>query len=225
MSSATGLSRPTVRAGRLEIESAVAPDARSRRAGAGRPRLDASQPGLQAALEALVDAQQIRVSHFPPGTIKWNTIEHRLFCHITRNWRGKALCTFESIVDWIGNTRTEAGLRVKAWLDKRAYPTGAVASTKEMNALSLHRDEFQGDWNDSLHPRMPDGKTFKPSRKSKSNIDQIPDRAREAGETGSISRRDRPCIAKDGFTTDACRESLLYQRSRRPCRAPQKELG
>ncbi|MCC7414167.1 MAG: ISAzo13 family transposase [Gammaproteobacteria bacterium] len=371
VSSATGLSRPTVRAGRLEIESGVAPDARIRRAGAARARLDASQPGLKAALDALVDALtrgdpqsalrwtcnsgaqltaalvkagwrvsstsvgrllhelgyslqsmrktregdshprrnaqfehinaraedclqrnqpvisldtkkkelvgefknagrewqpkgspeaalehdfpqdaegkaipygiydmgrneawvnvgrdhdtpafavasirrwwqamgrraypdaeellitadaggsngyrsrswkhelqkfadetglKIRVSHFPPGTGKRNKIEHRLFCHITRNWRGKALCTFESIVDWIGNTRTEAELRAKARLDKRAYPTGAVVSRKEINALSLHRNEFQGDWNDSLHPRMPDGKTFKPSRKSK----------------------------------------------------------
>jgi len=99
---------------------------------------------------------RIRVSHFPPGTSKWNKIEHRLFCHITRNWRGKALCTFESIVDLIGNTRTEAGLRVKAKLDKRLYPTGALVSKQQMKALSLHRDAFQGDWNYELHPRMCD---------------------------------------------------------------------
>jgi len=371
VSSATGLSRPTVRAGRLEVESGVAPDARIRRAGAGRPRLDASQPGLKAALEAMIDpltrgdpqsalrwtcksraqltaalvksgwrvssttvgrllhelgyslqsmrktregnshpqrnAQfehiktvaedclqrnqpvisvdtkkkelvgefknagrewqpkgspatalvhdfpkdaegkaipygiydmgrneawvnvgrdhdtptfavasirrwwqamgrraypdaeellitadaggsngyrsrswkhelqkfadetglKVRVSHFPPGTSRWNKIEHRLFCHITRNWRGKALCSFESIVDLIGNTRTEAGLRVKAKLDKRTYPTGAVVSNKQMKALSLHRDEFQGDWNYSLHPRVPDPIPREPSRGSR----------------------------------------------------------
>ena len=95
----------------------------------------------------------IRVSHFPPGTSKWNKIEHRLFCHITQNWRGKPLRSFETIVDLIGNTRTATGLRVKARLDKRTYPTGVKITTAEMEALSLHRHEFQGDWNYELHPR------------------------------------------------------------------------
>ena len=71
---------------------------------------------------------RVRVSHFPPGTSKWNKIEHRLFCHITQNWRGKPLRTFETIVDTIGNTRTASGLRVKARLDKRKYPTGVVTT-------------------------------------------------------------------------------------------------
>lgn len=96
---------------------------------------------------------KIRVSHFPPGTSKWNKIEHRLFCHITQNWRGKPLRSFETIVDSIGNTRTARGLRVKAKLDKRLYPTGQSVSKEEMAALSLHRHEFQGDWNYELHPR------------------------------------------------------------------------
>jgi len=95
----------------------------------------------------------IRVSHFPPGTSKWNKIEHRLFCHITQNWRGKPLCSFETVVDLIGNTRTAAGLRVKAKLDKRTYPTGVKITKAEMEALSLHRHAFQGDWNYELHPR------------------------------------------------------------------------
>ena len=64
------------------------------------------------------------VSHFPPGTSKWNKIEHRLFCHITQNWRGRPLRTFETLVELIGHTATEAGLRVKAKLDKRRYQTG-----------------------------------------------------------------------------------------------------
>ena len=68
-------------------------------------------------------------------------------------WRGKPLRTFETIVDFIGNTRTAAGLRVKAKLDKRKYPTGVAISKAEMNALSLHRNEFHGDWNYELHPR------------------------------------------------------------------------
>ena len=95
----------------------------------------------------------IHVSHFPPGTSKWNKIEHRLFCHITQNWRGKPLRTFETIVDLIGSTRTAAGLRVKARLDKRKYPTGEAVTKAEMDALSLHRNEFHGDWNYELRPR------------------------------------------------------------------------
>ena len=77
-------------------------------------------------LQRLADDLRLRihVSHFPPGTSKWNKIEHRLFCHITKNWRGRPLRTFETVVDLIGHTRTAAGLRVKAKLDKRRYPTG-----------------------------------------------------------------------------------------------------
>lgn len=106
-------------------------------------------------LQKLADETKlrIRVSHFPPGTSKWNKIEHRLFCHITQNWRGKPLRTFETIVDLIGNTRTTAGLRVKAKLDKRKYPIGVVTTNAEMAALSLHPDEFRGEWNYELHPR------------------------------------------------------------------------
>ena len=99
---------------------------------------------------------QIRVSHFPPGTSKWTKIEHRLFCHITGNWRGKPLRTFETIVDLIGNTRTAAGLRVKAKLDKRKYPLGVVTTDAEMEALSLHCDEFHGEWNYEIRPRQVD---------------------------------------------------------------------
>ncbi len=96
---------------------------------------------------------RIRVSHFPPGTSKWNKIEHRLFCLITQNWRGKPLRTYETIVDLIGNTRTAAGLRVKAKLDKRKYPTGAAVTKVQMNALALVPDDFHGEWNYELHPR------------------------------------------------------------------------
>jgi hypothetical protein len=96
---------------------------------------------------------RVRVSHFPPGTSKWNKIEHRLFCHITQNWRGRPLRTFETIVDLIGNTRTEAGLRVKANLDLRSYPTGVTVSNTEMNSLALRSDRFHGDWNYALCPR------------------------------------------------------------------------
>ena len=95
----------------------------------------------------------IHVSHFPPGTSKWNKIEHRLFCHITENWRGRPLRTFETVVDLIGHTRTAAGLRVKAKLDQRRYPTGRVVTRAEMRDLALHPHVFHGDWNYELRPR------------------------------------------------------------------------
>jgi hypothetical protein len=96
---------------------------------------------------------RISVSHFPPGTSKWNKIEHRLFCHITQNWRGKPLRTFETIVDLIGNTRTAAGLRVKAKLDSRKYRTGIKITKSQMRDLALQRHEFHGEWNYELQPR------------------------------------------------------------------------
>lgn len=96
---------------------------------------------------------RIQVSHFPPGTSKWNKIEHRLFCHITQNWRGKPLRTFETVVELIGNTRTEAGLRVKAKLDKRSYKKGVGVSKEQMDALALIRNDFCGEWNYELQPR------------------------------------------------------------------------
>ena len=95
----------------------------------------------------------VRVSHFPPGTSKWNKIEHRLFCHITENWRGKPLRTFETLVQLIGHVTTTAGLRVKTKLDKRKYAKGVTISKAQMDELSLHRDQFHGDWNYELRPR------------------------------------------------------------------------
>jgi hypothetical protein len=95
----------------------------------------------------------IHISHFPPGTSKWNKIEHRLFCHITKNWRGKPLRTFETVVELIGSTRTQTGLVVKATLDERTYKKGVAVNKEQMNALQLHRNEFRGEWNYELHPR------------------------------------------------------------------------
>jgi hypothetical protein len=96
---------------------------------------------------------RIRVSHYPPGTSKWNKIEHRLFCHITQNWRGKPLRTFETIVDLIGNTQTTTGLRVEARLDTRAYSTGIEITKAEMRRLALRPHTFRGEWNYELQPR------------------------------------------------------------------------
>src|SRR5207245_4912539 len=77
-------------------------------------------------LQRLADETGLRISvcHFPPGTSKWNTIEHRLFCHITQNWRGRPLVSLEVIVHLIGNTSTQAGLKDRAELDPAPYPTG-----------------------------------------------------------------------------------------------------
>ena len=95
----------------------------------------------------------IQVSHFPPGTSKWNKIEHRLFCHITANWRATPLTTYETIVDRIGNTRTAAGLRVRAKLDDRQYPTGVTVTKAQMNEIALVPDEVHGEWNYKLELR------------------------------------------------------------------------
>lgn len=96
---------------------------------------------------------KIRVCHFPPGTSKWNKIEHRLFCHITENWRGKPLRTFQAVVQLIGNTCTAAGLRVKAMLDNRKYPTGVKIAKETMRDLLLHQHDFHGEWNYELRPK------------------------------------------------------------------------
>jgi transposase len=114
-------------------------------------RSRAWKTGLQRLADDL--RLRIQVSHFPPGTSKWNKIEHRLFCHITENWRGRPLRTFETVVALIGHTRTAAGLRVKAKLDKRLYPTGQVVTRAEMRDLALHPHAFHGDWNYELRPR------------------------------------------------------------------------
>jgi hypothetical protein len=106
-------------------------------------------------LQRLADdlALCIHVSHFPPGTSKWNKIAHRMFCHITKNWRGRPLRTFETLVELIGRTKTATGLRVKAHLDTRRYATGGVVTAAEMRDLALHPDLFHGDWNHELRPR------------------------------------------------------------------------
>ena len=94
----------------------------------------------------------ITVCHFPPGTSKWNKIEHRLFSQITMNWRGRPLTSHETILKLIGATTTATGLTVTATLDTASYPIGIKISDREMAALPITRDEFHGDWNYTLHP-------------------------------------------------------------------------
>ena len=110
--------------------------------GAGRQRL-ADETGLEIA-----------VCHFPPGTSKWNKIEHRLFSAITQDWRGKPLVSHETVVNLIAATTTRTGLRVRSGLDTNAYPKGVKVGDAEMETLHHQKDGFHGEWNYSLLPRQ-----------------------------------------------------------------------
>ncbi len=96
---------------------------------------------------------EIAVCHFPPGTSKWNKIEHRLFSAITQNWRGKPLVSHETVVNLIAATTTRTGLKVRSGLDTGNYPKGVKVGDAEMETLYLQRDAFHGDWNYTLIPR------------------------------------------------------------------------
>jgi len=114
-----------------------------------RPRLWKSE------IQRLADeiGLTIEVCHFPPGTSKWNKIEHRMFCHITKNWRGRPLVSEETVVQLIGATTTSKGLRIKAAMDKRSYPLGIEVSKERMKALNLKEDKFHGNWNYAISPQ------------------------------------------------------------------------
>ncbi|HUY45117.1 MAG TPA: ISAzo13 family transposase [Streptosporangiaceae bacterium] len=109
----------------------------------------------ELAALALETGLEITACHFPPGTSKWNKIEHRLFSHVTMNWRGRPLTSHEIIVQAIAATTTRAGLRVRTELDTATYPARVKISDAQMAALPLHRHEWHGDWNYTLHPRPP----------------------------------------------------------------------
>lgn len=109
---------------------------------------------LQLQLLADETGLIIEVCHYPPGTSKWNKIEHRLFCHITRNWRGVPLETREIVVSSIGNTRTESGLEVHAWLDEKVYQKGIEVAESQLSECIIKRNKFHGDWNYEIHPRQ-----------------------------------------------------------------------
>ena len=94
----------------------------------------------------------IHVSHFPPGTSKWNKIEHRMFCHITQNWRGQPLISHEVIINLIAHTTTKTGLKIRAALDRGHYPTGVAIAADELAAVNLKRADFHGDWNYAIYP-------------------------------------------------------------------------
>jgi len=96
---------------------------------------------------------QLRICHLPPGTSKWNKIEHRLFSFISQNWRGKPLVSHQVIVDLIAATSTKAGLKVRAQIDSNLYPSGLKVSDQQVAALHIERDAFHGEWNYTILPR------------------------------------------------------------------------
>jgi len=115
-----------------------------------------SRVGLwKKELQQLADELKIEINicHFPPGTSKWNKIEHRMFCHITQNWRGRPLVSREVVVNLIGNTTTKTGLKIKAKLDKNEYKKGIKVTKKELKTLEITEDSFHGEWNYKIRPR------------------------------------------------------------------------
>ncbi len=95
----------------------------------------------------------INVCHFPPGTSKWNKIEHKMFCQISKNWRGEPLITRETVVNLIGNTKTNKGLKIKAKLDENIYEKGKKITDEQLNAINLEKSEFHGEWNYKIKPQ------------------------------------------------------------------------
>jgi hypothetical protein len=108
---------------------------------------------LELAALAAETGLSITVCHLPPGTSKWNKIEHRLFAHISLNWRGRPLTSHEVVVQLIAATSTRSGLTVRAELDEGAYPKGVKVSDEDMAALPITRHGFHGEWNYTLHPK------------------------------------------------------------------------
>jgi hypothetical protein len=121
--------------------------------GSNGPRSRLGKDALQKLADQLHVA--IAVCHFPPGTSKWNKIEHRVFCHITRTWRGQPLESYQVVVALIGSTTTETGLAVHATLDEREYKKGIKVSDADYHAIKLKPHKFHGDWNYAITPRRP----------------------------------------------------------------------
>jgi hypothetical protein len=119
--------------------------------GGNGTRLRAWKAQLQALADRLGIA--ITVCHFPPGTSKWNKVEHRLFSFMSMNWRGRPLLSYEAVVNLIGGTTTKSGRRVKAVLDTAAYAPGETITDDQMHALCLKPHAFHGDWNYTIEPR------------------------------------------------------------------------
>jgi len=107
-------------------------------------------------LQQFADESGLRISvcHFPPGTSKWNKIEHRMFCHITENWRGRPLVSREVVVNLIGHTTTRTGLAIRSEVEANSYPTGREVTDQQLERLAITREKFHGEWNYTLAPRL-----------------------------------------------------------------------
>jgi hypothetical protein len=107
-------------------------------------------------LQRLADETGLAISvcHFPPGTSKWNKVEHRLFSAISQNWRGRPLVSHEVMVQLIGATTTRTGLRVRSGIDTGTYPAGVSVSDADMQTLLVRPDAFHGEWNYTIFPRL-----------------------------------------------------------------------
>jgi len=125
----------------------------------------------KAELQKLADETglEVTVCHLPPGTSKWNKIEHRLFCHITQNWRARPLTSYEVVVNLIAHTTTKTGLKVQSELDKREYPLAKKPSKNEMDAILLRRHQVNEEWNYSISPH----------RERPTNYECSPDKSRQ----------------------------------------------
>jgi Rhodopirellula transposase DDE domain len=109
----------------------------------------------KVALQQLADTLGLRIAvcHFPPGTSKWNKIEHRMFCHITRNWRGRPLLSHAVVVNLIGSTKTKTGLHIQAELDTNSYESGIKVSDEELATVRMEKAAFHGEWNYTISPK------------------------------------------------------------------------
>lgn len=96
---------------------------------------------------------RISVCHFPPGTSQWNTIEHRMFCHMTAHWRGRPLVSREVVVNLIGHTTTKTGVAIRSALDETSYPTGREVTAQQLESLAIKPEKFHGEWNYTIQPR------------------------------------------------------------------------
>jgi Rhodopirellula transposase DDE domain len=157
---------------------------------------------------------EITVCHFPPGTSKWNKIEHRLFAHITMNWRGRPLTSHEVVVNTIAATTTRTGLRVHAELDPGNYPTGVRISDHQMDALPVTRHDWHGDWNYSVHPAPLQPTTNDASPQPPPPRPEAPDRTwlRAPALSGLTPARWEALIEQLRVVRHAQREAHLHAR-------------
>jgi hypothetical protein len=103
---------------------------------------------------ATITGLEVHISHFPPGTSKWNKIEHRMFCFISKNWRGRPLISIETVIELISNTTTQKGLKIVCVQDANKYELGKKVTAEELAKLNITREAFHGDWNYSISPKI-----------------------------------------------------------------------